>query len=346
MIDTGEEICDSTEHFPALNGKPGFNNLKKISILLFLFTTAVAAINWYARKKMPLAYAAEMSYSELYEQVKEKDRSVWAFAYDNNYSPSEKEKIKKLLSDSMHLLASDPSYVKIEKIIAWLYPFVPANYDEPGDSVYSIPVSKLIECMQASSIKVFCTNHTEILGLLATEAGMQVRSVTNEGAIGPPTGLHSFNEVFIPEAQRWAYTDLTHGIAYIKKNDIPLNIVDVNQLLNSKVYDSNITLKIYDKGLQKKNFDAIPNTAVGYFSGARQFRYYHAAYLQNQQPASFMNRAKIFFSSHPQYSFYGKPAQSPAPAFLLRLISSYILLVCVAGCINLMIYRLFLKRGK
>lgn len=306
----------------------------------------MALLNWYARKKMPLAYAAEMSYSQLYEQVSEHDRSVWAFAYDNNYLPAEKEKIKRLLNDSMHILVTDASYTKMEKIMAWLYPYVPKTYDEPADSVYSMPVSKLIAGMQTNRIKVFCTNHTEILGLLATEAGMQVRSVTNEGAVSPANGLHSFNEIFIPEAKRWAFADLTHGIAYVKQNGLPLNIAEINEQLRSKTTDSSIVFKIYNEGLQDKKMEALPATATAYFGGTGQFRYYLSGYLQNQQPVSIINRLKIFFSIQPQYGFNGRSSHSYNAAFLTRLISSYALLICVPVCIILLLYRLFLRRGK
>ncbi len=320
--------------------------MKRIITILFVFTAMAAMLNWYARKKLTLAYAEEMSYSQLYEQVNENDRSVWAFAYDNNYSAAEKEKIKQILKDSMHILASDPSYVKMEKIIAWLYPYVPGTYNEPGDSVYSMPVTKLIACMQVNSIKVFCTNHTEILGLLATEAGLQVRSVTNEGAVSPGKDLHSFNEIFIPEANRWAYADLTHGVAYIKKNEVPLNIVELNEQLNSKKYDSSIKLKIYNKGLREERLDRLPETVIGYISGARKFRYYFSEYLQNQQPVSFMNRVRIFMSTRPQFAFNGELQRSANPAFMARLISSYTLLACVTCFLILMIYWLFLRRRK
>lgn len=298
----------------------------KKSIPIVLMCLAVfLLLNRYASKKMPLAYAAEMSEEELYDSSINA-RQKWAYAYDNNNSAEEQQTIRKWLTDSMGIRPSDDSYTKLDKIFAWLAPSVPGTYDVPADSVYTLPVSKLAAGMRAKSIKLFCTNHTEMLGKFATEAGLQVRSVTNEGAVAPADSLHSFNEIYIPESRAWAYADLTHGIAWIKENNEPVGILQLNRLLENASADSAVLMKTFQHGVTMQTLKQLPPPAVTYFKGKRVFRFYFSSYLQHQRPAGFFNRARLFLSTEPQFAFNGVNS-FPGAALLIRLIASYGLLL-------------------
>ena len=113
---------------------------------------------------------------------------------------------------------------------------------------------------------VYCANHAEIFAFFATAAGVPVRIVDVAGRhLGTPIAAHAFNEVFIREANEWAYVDLQLNIASVWDDQSGfLDGADIMNRLSVDALEGPVATTIEQGQLRNAPF-ALPASAIRLF---------------------------------------------------------------------------------
>lgn len=275
--------------------------------------------NTYEIRSSSLNYAD----SKLY------DTKTWSYDFSRGQDTDNLVEIKKYIKDSIGINGTETSLEKIQKIFAHVMPFVRMNLGIPADSVSGMSPINLLSCMKTKKVKVWCEDLTRVLGFLATQAGLPSRIVTTEGYDKFSFAVHSFNEIFLPEKNRWIYSDLTNGIAYVSNNKDQLNIIDIHRLARLHTRDTSLKALYYDSSLHETGFDKIAAIADKWFNSPHRFRFYFSKYLEQAERKDKINRVRKIFDPHLNYAFYNEDNHYSSSSFFLRKISTYLLLVIV-----------------
>ena len=270
------------------------------------------------------------SSSLIFSDAKLTDHKLWAF--DFSYArEADRERIEltDYLRDSVGILNSDPSLIRLQKIFYHLLPFVQPNLGVPADSVSGKPPLELITLLKSHRVKVWCGNMSTLLGAMTTAAGLPTRLVTTEGYESFTYPVHTFNEVFLPEYRSWIYTDLTTGVAYLEAAGKPLNTVQLNRVLRSGINKINIKAITVRDTIQHIEIDSLPIVFKSYFAAPQRFYFYYPQYLREQNLHSFWNRIKRFVNPSYNFAYYSEDNHYASTGFWLRSLSGYLAILII-----------------
>ena len=164
----------------------------------------------------------------------------------------------------MGLQDDDPTLVKMEKITVYLrQKLINARGVPKNDSRWYDPLT-LYKQMVSGDCKGWCTQHAQLFTFFANRAGIPTRHVftcRNVKKMFTFNG-HSWTESWIPEQQRWAFTDLSHGHVYLTNADgNVLNTVELFYLVQTNTF-ADIQARLYSDWEWKEQFKNSEDTLI------------------------------------------------------------------------------------
>ncbi|MFT4511856.1 MAG: hypothetical protein ACI91B_000539 [Planctomycetota bacterium] len=133
------------------------------------------------------------------------------------------------------VVAGDSSLGTLQNLWMWLYPELESGRGVPPDPDWlrDLPAYAQYEALVEGKAAGYCTHMAEVHNLFGTAAGLAMRVVDVNGRLdGVNLTNHTFNEVWIPEQERWAYSDLQAGVLFVRdtNSNSVVNAVQICQL--------------------------------------------------------------------------------------------------------------------
>jgi len=146
--------------------------------------------------------------------------------------------------------AGASSLETLRNLWQWLYPEMQSARGVPPnpDWLRDLPAYEQYATMVEGKASGYCTHMAEVHNLFGTVAGLTMRVVDVNGRLdGVNLTNHTFNEIWIPEQERWAYSDLQAGVLFVRDatTDQVVNAVQICQLAQAGVAGS-LVATIYD----------------------------------------------------------------------------------------------------
>jgi len=168
---------------------------------------------------------------------------------------------QRVLKQDIGILFTDPTFVKMEKLIPFLRKKLKGTGGVPKDEERWMDPWTLYNEMVAGTGKGWCTQNAQIYVFWANMAGIPTRFVfgarTQDNTI-VYTG-HAFAESFIREQNRWAFVDLSQGQIYIaNKQGEVLNTAELFHLNQQNAFDSTFARIYVDYAWEK--LPGVPRT--------------------------------------------------------------------------------------
>lgn len=246
---------------------------------------------------------------------------------------SDKEEINRYLGDSMHVAATDSTEIKALKIAQFLLWVTKGRIGIPSDSLIKFKPIQQLEYIRSGDSQLWCGNYAFLFSFFSSHAGIKGRIVGCGSTLGDINmGVHVFNEVFLPEWNRWAYIDLTEGNIFVRKGNTFLNTIDINALLKTGTSgDDNIVAYHFSgDSIVHMPFGEVSKFANYYFHPGNAFQFLYPGGIKKNNPGNLFERALKFFYLKPYYATYSDDANGGNYQFYLRIITNYLLvLLCI-----------------
>ena len=175
---------------------------------------------------------------------------------------------------------------------------------------------------------MWCGKYVDLFSFFSSYAGVASRIVSCGNHIGNTAlGAHSFNEVFLPEWNCWAYVDLTEGNVFVRKGSNFLNTLDLYAALKSgSIANDGITAyRFHDGRLMLIPFSEVSKFARYYFHQGNSFQFLYSDFLKKQIPGNVFARIEKFFYLKPYYATFSGDIIQGNYQFYLRLATNYLL---------------------
>lgn len=208
-------------------------------------------------------------------QTDEEEVLKWNPQLDE-FSPKDTVQVQKILAQDFHVAPSDSSFQKMTKISAGLIRVMRGLPGNPSDDVFQLSPLELYDHCKKRNIAVYCTQYTLLYTFFCKMAGLTVRPIESFGA----NDRHNTYECFLPEENRWVWSDLLNNIIYLEDEQGKLNLlqtlsyihqhnmIDVNVIGLNDTFKRSIRLGKSVEAPLEFNFDS---TCV--------FHYYHETNL-------------------------------------------------------------------
>jgi len=156
--------------------------------------------------------------------------------------------IDRILRHETGIKAEDAVSEKLEKLITHFRKTIGKECrGTPMDDFRWMNPFQIYRAMIAGKSKGYCTQHAQMFVCFANRAGLSTRLIQGARTQGNRfvfTG-HTWVEAYIPEQDRWAWVEPSHGIPYVlDKNGQVLNTVDLANLREHDAFDG-VTARIY-----------------------------------------------------------------------------------------------------
>ncbi|MCI0496667.1 transglutaminase-like domain-containing protein [candidate division KSB1 bacterium] len=150
-------------------------------------------------------------------------------------------KADRIIDAEIGIRDDEPTFSKMEKLARYLRIKLKDARGVPKDDFRWMNPWLIYQDMINGTGKGWCTQHGQIYAFFANRAGIQTRlmlGARTQDNIFVYSG-HTWAESFIPEQNRWAFVDLSHGHIYIidKKNQV-LNTAELFHLNQHNAFDS------------------------------------------------------------------------------------------------------------
>ena len=226
----------------------------------------------------------------------------------------------------MGLKEEEPTLVKMEKITVYLRGKLINSGGVPkNDSRWYDPLT-LYRQMVSGDCKGWCTQHAQLFTFFANRAGIPTRHVFTCRNVKKMFGFngHSWTESWIPEQQRWAFTDLSHGHVYLTNPDGEvLNTVQLYFLAQTKTF-AGIQARLYSDWEWKEQFgvsDALitvpyiecNKTMVSQLVKQAAFKFRNAPQVESvrDEYRGFLKSKPFLWGNLKRYFLAPQPAWSP-----------------------------------
>lgn len=242
----------------------------------------------------------------------------------------DKSKPDHYLYDSMKVVVTDSTHIKVLKIARYLLNATQGRLGIPSDDMAQLSPIQQLEYVRSGRSQLWCGNYVDLFSFFSSYAGVAGRIVSCGNHVGNTTlGQHSWNEVFLPEWDCWAYVDLTAGNVLVRKGDYFLNTLDLYALLRSGSTANDGTTAYHFNGdsIALTPFQNVTGFARYYFHPGNSFQYIYADFLKRQIPENIFERIKKFFYLWPYYATYSDDIMQGNCQFYFRLVTNYLLVV-------------------
>ena len=246
--------------------------------------------------------------------------------------------VKKILSDSLHIKATDSAVTKIRIIGNYIYQSVKHSIGIPPDSLSKYSVYKQFCLAKNRQAKIWCGNISDIVHLFTTTAGVVSRNIGFAGNRQIfSTGSHAANESYLPETGEWAYTDITQNILLLTDTTGKiLNTVDLYHLKKLNQTGNIVSYSSGDSAIVKGSYS---NPDKKYVWGQNEILFPHP-----YDPAtlySWSNKLQRYFSRNPWLEIYSETTVYDNSKFYLK---TYLLYTWVI--VGLLVLGSFIKIKK
>lgn len=259
----------------------------------------------------------------------------------------DKSEIDRYLRDSMNVSVSDSAHIKVLKIAGYLLEVTEGRLGIPSDYLSQLSPVQQLEYIRRGHSRLWCGNYVDLFSFFSSRAGVANRIVSCGNNMGNTAlGSHSFNEVFLPEWNRWAYVDLTEGNVFVRKGDSFLNALDLYAALKTEdTVNDGITAYRFSNGrLMSMPFKEASKLARYYFHPGNSFQFLYSDYLKKQIPRDVVARVKKFFYLKPYYATFSENIIQGNYQFYLRLATNYLL--AMIGILWLFAVVLYIKKPR
>ncbi len=240
----------------------------------------------------------------------------------------DKSKPDRYLYDSMKVAATDSTHIKVLKIARYLLAATKGRLGIPSDYMAQLSPIQQLEYVRSGHSQLWCGNYTDLFSLFSSYAGVAGRILSCGNHIGNTAlGQHSWNEVFLPEWDGWAYVDLTAGNVFVRKGDRFLNTLDLYTVLRSgsTANDGIAAYHFNDDSIALTPFQKVSGSARYYFHPGNSFQYLYEDFFKRQIPENMFERIKKFFYLRPYYATYSDNLTRGNWQFYFRLVTNYLL---------------------
>lgn len=253
--------------------------------------------------------------------------SFWREKIKNKSEPD------RYLYDSMKVSLTDSTHIKVLKIARYLLEATKGRLGIPSDYLAQLSPVQQLEYIRSGHSELWCGNYVELFSFFSSYAGIANRVISCGSNMGNTAlGQHSFNEVFLPEWNCWAYVDLTEGNVFVRKGDHFLNTLDLYAVLKSgsTANDGITAYHFNDDSIALMPFSEVSAFARYYFHPGNSFQFFYSDFLKKQIPENTFARIKKFFYLKPYYATYSENIIQGNYQFYLRLVTNYLLvLMCI-----------------
>jgi hypothetical protein len=240
----------------------------------------------------------------------------------------DKSEIDRYLRDSMKLSVTDSTHIKVLKIARHLLEVTKGRLGIPSDALAQLSPVQQLEYIRLGHSQLWCGNYVDLFSIFSSFAGVASRIVSCGNSIGNTAlGSHSFNEVFLPEWNCWAYVDLTEGNVFVRKGDHFLNTLDLYAVLKSgnTINDGITAYHFNSDSIALMPFSEASKFARYYFHPGNSFQFLYSDFLKKQIPGNVFARIKKFFYLKPYYATFSGDIIQGNYQFYLRLATNYLL---------------------
>ena len=281
-------------------------------VAIFMFIASILAY-WISSDKGNYIYKANKK--ELY-QVDSISILKWAFS-NELYIDTDVGAAKKVSIDSIGVKEDDAAEIKLHKIATFLIWKFHKQLGSPSDRLRTLsPWNQYLVLSQDTTQDLYCTHFSAMYAFFARVNGLSIREIECKGK----NDLHIFNEVFIPSANKWIYSDLTHGIPFVLKNS---GFCSTLELYSELYSEKDEPLMVGSTNLDEKPKSATQELKEKLrfnFDEQCEFHYYHNASLDiTPKPLFYQNQPAILVYSN-KFIYYKWP-MFKALSILLALIS-------------------------
>lgn len=232
----------------------------------------------------------------------------------------------------MKVAATDSTHIKVLKIARYLLNATKGRLGIPSDDMARLSPIQQLEYVRSGHSQLWCGNYVDLFSFFSSYASVAGRIVSCGNHIGNTAlGQHSWNEVFLPEWDCWAYVDLTAGNVFVRKGDHFLNTLDLYTVLRSGSAANDGTTAYHFNGdsIASMPFQNVSGFAHYYFHPGNSFQYVYEDFLKRQISENMFERIKKFFYLRPYYATYSDDITQGNCQFYFRLVTNYLLVMIV-----------------
>lgn len=284
--------------------------MRNVAIIVFLCSLITY---WIASDRGNYIYRAKES--ELY---KTDSGSISNWAYSTSlYFESEVNQGRKFSADSMGIKESDLAEIKLIKIAEFLIDRFQAQLGSPSASLReSSPWQQFLLLTSDTSLELYCTHYSAMYAFFARINGLSCREIECKGK----NDLHIFNEIYIPSAHKWVYSDLTHGIPFLLKNGAYQSTLELYSNLHSQFTEPLVMGDISSDPVPKFLTLEERKKMLYNFDAQCEFHYYQNANLDITPKPIFQQSQPVILVYANKFIYYKWP--------LLKWISITTAMIC------------------
>ncbi len=207
-----------------------------------------------------------------------------------------------ILKDSIQIKQGDSTIEKIKKLGRYLGGRIGRSRGLPTDSIVALPVFQQYKAALAGD-HIWCGIYAQIFDLFANAAQIKSRYIEIKRSYGSvSSGVHVFNEYFIPEQKAWAAIDIMfNNLAYIDGAGKYLNGVEVK---NTDPANSSVSVlqgSVTDT-LAALPFNQMEPAFFDFYAHDKNLYFYYAS--DSSQVYSFKEKLKRYFIEESWYEVY------------------------------------------
>jgi len=293
----------------------------------FLFLLFLLLINaWiFFDRNNNYAYREVLDYDQLYADHLE----ITKWKHSSPYTSAQEEvTAHNILRDSMHIVDSDNSLIKIQKIGSYILSALDDRRGAPSKIMNGISPLEEFYFARNKKSEVWCGNFANIFSFFANQSGVLTRYVAQEG---DKNNQHVFNECFVKESNQWVLVDLTYKLILAKNNSGNyLNAIDLHNAHISNT-DSITVTTFQDNEIGNTNYTTVRSFYDPYFHRNSLFVFY----LNDQFDSrlySITSKLKRYLTKSATFVSYGEKGSVSNKKFYYK-ISYFYLLVAFTVCL-------------
>lgn len=207
-----------------------------------------------------------------------------------------------ILEDSIKIKQGDNTIEKIKKIGKYLCNKIGRSRGLPNDSVIALPVFQQYKVALAGG-HIWCGIYAQIFDLFAGAAQIKSRYIEIRRSYGSvSSGIHVFNEYFIPEQKTWAAIDIMfNNLAYTDGAGRYLNGVEVKNTDPANASVSVLQGSVTDT-LVALPFNRLEPAFFDFYAHDKNLYFYYVS--DSSQVYSFKGKLKRYFNEESWYEIY------------------------------------------
>ncbi len=245
----------------------------------------------------------------------------------DHYGPQDIQRARAKLSEHS-VVAGNSTIDTLRNLWSWLFAEMGPTRGAPPDPDWlrHLPAYAQYTALTDGKAFGYCTHMAEVHNLFGTVAGLAMRVVdVNARLDGVNLANHTFNEIWIPEQERWAYSDLETGVLLVREStsNRVVNAVEICQMMQIGA-TAPLIATTYD--FNTKSFIDIPyeQASTGRLLHASATFVYHRYYANRGSIAAWLDRYLV----NPELAYMMQERNSK---HLAKMVTFGLLLACLFG---------------